>query len=257
MLGQDRASGEITFTVNQVEQELQLDEDSGLTWAAVPLTWDSPQEPTANQVDEIGTSLSDIVGSEYICDRIIGHQFVHRSVTINNDATPVPTDWACVTAMSAIFVARAGDSGVDSGAENLPIGWQDADGSNAGRDYNPLLIDSIREPWMMRKQWLLGRLNVEAALAARQLDGTPASGLVINDSGGMYPENNVSYGTLFDHQVDVKSKRHVRLDERLWWVVAAMPAMDGEAATSPTHIHFLMDVRIHGRIVKARQRGSF
>lgn len=210
----------------------------------VPLTFDLSDEDSDLQ-DE--TSLSDIIGSEYIIQRIVGSIYVSRQTAIT---TNVVAD--CVKASCGLFVARQTDSTIDA---NIPIGANDA--TELRESYSPSNVATVREPWMWRRTWLLGN-QAQAALNSNTI-------VTINANGANYPPTNVGYGNYMNGSgVDVRSKRRVRQDERLWFV-AAVRAINGfdwvnpfvNVATANTRTLFHFDYRIFGNLVKAQQRSSF
>jgi len=81
----------------------------------LPLTFDSIQE---DEADEINTSLSDLVGSEYVLRRIVGDVFLARDTSFNQGAT-----YAAIRVGCGFFVARQADVGQ---SRDRPIGAETA-----------------------------------------------------------------------------------------------------------------------------------
>lgn len=210
----------------------------------VPLTFDLNDEDS-DLADE--TSLSDLIGSEYIIQRIVGSIYVARQTSATtNLVAPV------VKASCGLFVARQTDSTINA---DIPIGANDA--TELRESYSPSNVATVREPWMWRRTWLLGNLG-ESLTNSNTI-------ITLNSNGQNFPPTNVGYGNYMNGTgVDVKSKRRVRQDERLWFV-GAVRALNGfdwvnpfvNVATANTRTLFHFDYRIFGNLVKAQQRSSF
>lgn len=214
--------------------------------AVVPLTFDEAKEDEELEAD---TSLADFLGSEYIIDRILGTVFASRQCF--SQAAIIPG----ILLGAGLFVARQEDSTHAAAVEGaLPIGTETA--SELRENYSPITNSTIREPWMWRRKWILGNQGIasnndtNAVALAQNLENYPAT------TAGYLGVNTGPY-------VDVKSKRHVRGDERLYFIVTARnivnnfiaPFTTAIATATTVLIHF--DYRIYGRLVKAQSRSSF
>lgn len=142
--------------------------------------------------------------SSYLVKRIIGSLFVC--------ATKDPTPQLGVTgvmAFAGIFVERVSKDGQ---ILNAPA-W---DGLND---------DSAQKSWMWRRTWRLGSYN-------------QAPGLWF-----VYPDSNALYGSQREGtHVDVKSKRRVGYEERLWLATGAR-LFAGESSVS---VEFSTNLRLFG-----------
>lgn len=214
-----------------------------------PITFDSPQEVDSPNVNE-ASGLNDIIGNEYIVKRILGNCFVSRAA---NEADIVATTIKqAVKVTCAFFVARAEDE-THSGGVDEPIG--SALLGDAIQEYGPTNADNIREPWMWRKTWLLGWSSTPRF--PTQTVSVSTQQFSLN-----FPACNAYYASLIGGpHVDVKSRRRVRQDERLWFVAQARnwplnSANDGEVANE-TPVRGHLDVRMFGSLVKARNKSSF
>lgn len=208
----------------------------------IPVTYDEPQEPGEQSSDTHG--IADFIGNEYIVSRILGQCFIER--TLNYQDNPVgQTDWPGIIVTAAFFVARAED-GQTEFSDNVPVGW---DAPDAWRNYSPQHAKNIRQPWMWRRSWILG------SGSSSPLPEVAAPFGPSNFS--TFPVNNVMYGNMSDHRVDIKSKRRIHQDERLWFIVGARTLATALIATVPTEVHVNLDIRAFGQLRKARNTGSF
>lgn len=216
------------------------------TTVILPLTFDEAREDEELEAD---TTLADFLGSEYIVERILGTLFVARRTASAIGRVPA------IKVTAGIFVARQEDSTHAAAAEGaLPIGTQTA--AEARENYSPMTNSTIREPWMWRRSWILGNTGLQA--------NNDQTVFVNTQSVHNFPPTNVGYlGMLTGPYVDVKSRRHVRQDDRLYFVIAARNLTDNwtapfnEAITIEEPVQFHFDYRIFGRLVKAQQTGSF
>lgn len=204
----------------------------------VPLTTDEPQEPDEQSTDTHG--MGAFINNEYIISRIVGQLFVSRDSLASSPGGII--SWPAIHICAGVFVARAAD-GQSALTDAVPAGWTAAE---AGRLYSPSETQNIREPWMWRRSWILG-LGVT--------NPTEASETIVS-AFSTFPMNNTLYPNMSDHRVDIKSKRRVRLDERLWLVVTAMPVTNA-LGNAQSFVEVTADLRIFGNIVKAKNQGSF
>jgi len=218
----------------------------------VPVTFDVPQEVISTG-EPTDTPLSEIIGNEYIIERIVGNIFVNTA----NAGDPGAQSFAArVTA--GFFVARADQANPDA-----PIG--SAVLADETRNYSPAFIDNIREPWMWRRVWLLGKGPVPVATAG----GSGVVGSVTTTAGGTatdpgqtttsaYPCSNVYYGTAVGGPFfDIKSSRRVGQDERLFFILAAQSFPIDTVITETFVLNALLDLRILGAIVKSHNKSTF
>lgn len=212
--------------------ELDLDDSQGsIVTATYDLTYDFPHEPTdAAQT----TSLSDIIGSEYTLQRIVGKIFLQYARGADND-----NQFAAYVA-AGFFVARADDAG------EKPIGEGSLAFEDFNRAYSPLEVHTAREPWIWRRSWVLA--------------DAPTSQAAINGSLPIAPKTTMNYGSVADGpHIDSKVKRRIGQDDRLYFAVSACVYPPGTYAEGA---HFgkvegFLDYRIFGSLRKAKQRSAF
>lgn len=267
-LGSAAAVGDDTIRQNRSFAVLDCVYTGEPTTAVAPLTFDNPQDQDVTaQVDQ---TLSEIVGSEYLLKRILGTIIVsaaHNEFNTSQDTIPDPL----IECGVGIFVARAGDTDTSS---LLPIGLQ----SNAGQsipDYNSYSVlssDAIREPWMFRRTWLLAPASLAYnRMYNQQLSVTPAFSSSSAGAGGFMeqmPFNNIQNGMAGTLKtgpwVDVKSRRRVRQDDRLWLSISCRSAQwvipsyaPNATDISDSRVFFGWDLRLFGALRKARNSGNF
>jgi len=217
----------------------------------IPLTFDYPQE--GEDLDSETDTLSEIVGSEYFINRIVGK--LHAAYTYNDVAANPPP---ALLVGAGLFVARAGSA--ESSGADVPIGLS----ADREKDYGPLSFNAIRQPWMWRRTWILGAGGpVWGVGATAGSSGTPFSTVQgeASPSWALFPSTTAGYMGIQDGpHFDVKSHRVVGLDERLWLSISAraLPlsiSSLGSGTDPSVLVHF--DYRILGKLRKARVRGSF
>lgn len=232
-------------TLRRARLTVNVDGLGGPVNGVIPITYDEPQE--SPNIDPNVEGLSEIIGNEYIIKRILGSCFVSRS---NMDEPESRREAPGIVATAGFFVARAADDDTTT-ADNVPIGFGSVSHTNFA-NYSPQSAQAIREPWMWRRSWILGT-NTSGP--------TTLGGTTDRDESiyGCYPQNNVNYpSAMTGPGVDVKSRRHVRQDERLYFGMSAWPITFAVANWDiATEVQFDLDIRLFGVLVKARARGSF
>lgn len=216
------------------------------TQLILPVTFDTPVETEQATTADPMVSL---VGSEYLLRRIVGKIFIGIDGQDGSE-TRVQTG---VLVTCGWFVARAGDVN-GTGSTDVPIGSTNTALTDTAL-YGPQHPDVIREPWMWRRSWVLG---------------TPSIPQIINGqfpAFAGFPNNNVLYGSVSDGpHFDVKVKRRVSSDDRLWWVIQGrqiadsgqeVPIGTSGATTTATVLRFILDYRLLGTLRKAHNRGNF
>jgi len=227
----------------------------------VPLTFDKPLEAIeASGNDE---RLIEILGNEWSLRRVVGKLYIYTDNDIliqdgevqNTLLTPAVTE---VTA--GLFVARAGDLRDGGSGADGPIGATSLD--RAIDDYSPDDRAVIREPWIWRRQWLLGSELARAAVNSRTSYATSALDIRLRlQAGASFPSSTAGYGSVADGpHVDARTRRRIGNDDRLWLAVLAQPwkVLDTESApTGNGRVVVKFDYRIFGALRKSRQRGAF
>lgn len=198
-----------------------------------PITTDFPVEG-----DDITstTHMSEVIANEYFLDRIVGKLFLQHRPGVEIDT---PTT-APVLVAAGFFVARADDTNPQN-----PVGAGTA--AELRDNYSPADWDTIREPWIWRRAWILG---------ANQ--GSTISG--IPNSLASFPAANWQYGSVLDGpHIDAKTKRRVGQDDRLFFAVSAhfMPQFGVGDFLTPPLVQGWLDYRLHGMLRKSRPTGKF
>jgi len=187
------------------------------TLGIIPLTFDYPRDPSLSTVQD--TSLADFVGSAYLLRRIVGKCFV--------DYITVEGQPEAVMVAGAFFVARADPINPD-----LPVGAATSDEA-----YDPLLDDTMTEPWIWRRTWRLD------------------SNLVItNPTNGLYATNRAMGSAVDGPHIDAQTMRRVQDDERLWFVLSATSLFAGSEGAE---VSCVLDYRLLGSLRKNKNRSAF
>lgn len=250
VLGTEATIAEDTIerTTRTVSIDLVAAEIFPLT-VVTPVIFDDPSE--ANDVSDEST-LSDLVGNEYLLKRIVGKVWVQpfwRIPLTEDFASEYDDQINAVVVAAGFFIARAADG---AAGVNSPIG-----GAGVWRtDYNPLSRNQCREPWIWRRSWLLGnparRMYNQGQLASPT--GAPLNLNVFDNA----PANNSEFGSVLDGpHIDSKSKRRVGADDRLWFAMAATSFPPSTTQATGVNITGTFDVRVFGALRKAQQRGAF
>lgn len=251
------AVNELTEPYQQLFFTMDLPPNGGLVTVVNPVTIDTPLEGTDITADD---QLVEVIGNEYVIERIVGKLFLSCQAAADD---PPATIFPKTVLIGAGFaVARANDTN-SGGGLNTPIG--SATLTERNDNYGPLSLDTIREPWMWRRTWILstGRAPPQAGPGI----GTPFAPILDTTSGASSfpPTTNLLHGSALDGpHLDVKSVRRVRQDERLWFCVSAR-TLDNEFvafAQLPNTVGAnivagILDYRVLGALRKAKARSNF
>lgn len=238
-----------------------IDNSSGRTFSLVsradglsdviisPITFDEPLEGDNLTTTGVTTPLGTILGNEYFLKRIVGKLFIEAAAQQNEDNSP--STIAATLVGAGFFIARADDA--QAGGSGTPIGSQSI--QQLRENYSPLAEDTIREPWIWRRTWIL------ANPAIQELQRTnAAAGVATNGTPGLFfPTTTAGYGSVADGpHIDAKTARRIKQDERLWFVVAARPApFSVITAGADNEIRGYLDFRLLGALRKAKQGSAF
>jgi len=176
--------------------------------------------------------LGPIINSEYFIKRIVGKLFVNIEQT-----TDIATAKAALVG-AGIFVARAEDS--DSGTP-LPIGALTT--PQAVDNYSPLRQETIREPWIWRRTWILSNQTSTQGSTGENL----------------FPQTTAGYGSVLDGgHIDAKTARRVGNDDRLWAIIAIRNyPLNVVSAAGAITVRAYIDYRVLGASRRARNRSAF
>lgn len=234
---EDNVSGrqfQINFPAGSLQQTL-----------ITPLTFDQPKDD--DSIGAADASLADIIGSEYVLQRIVGKIFINRAAafTIVNGSNV--DDQPAVLVSAGFFVARANDAGSGGGIDT-PIG--SASFTELRDNYGPLERDTVREPWIWRRSWMLG-LGTDGGL---DINLPP-----ISSANRAYPRSTSQYGSVMDGpHIDSKVKRRVRQDQRLWFAVSGVPwPIPTNIDDAQLALQGYLDYRIFGSLRKAKNTSAF
>jgi len=183
--------------------------------------------------DNVTGPLGPIVNSEYVIRRIVGKVFCSVGQTNAGATTPA------VLLAAGLFVARAED--IDSsGGVPLPIGALTQ--AQAVDNYSPLRVETIREPWIWRRTWVLSnQVSTFNEITTQS-----------------FPRTNADYGSVADGpHIDAKTMRRVGNDDRLWMIVAARNYPLNTTGSAGLDVRAFVDYRVLGATRKARNRSAF
>jgi len=213
-----------------------------------PVTIDSPLE--GDEIDPATSQLSEVIANEYLLKRLVGKMFISR---VGGDLDANSNDRGPALLVGAgFFIARANDS-TSGGGLDTPIG--SATAAERNTNYNPLSADCIREPWIWRRNWVLGAAPTQATPGTLTRRLSSSTELV----AGAYPASTAFYGSVHDGpHFDSTVQRRVNSDNRLWLAISAGPFPAGSATIGTgLGIAGYCDLRIYGSLVKARNTSAF
>jgi len=211
------------------------------------LTFDRPVE--GDNLTSQATPLGTVLGNEYFLKRIVGKLFAAYRPRTNQNNDPSQPTGALFGA--GFFIARAND---DSQGADSPIG--SASASERVENYSPLSEDTIREPWIWRRTWILGN----DAMRRQHINPNLTLEAIDQDAATVFPPSTAGYGSVADGpHIDAKTARRVKQDERLWFVVATRtcPFSDVITPQQSGTIDGYLDFRLLGALRKARQGSAF
>jgi len=217
-----------------------------ISTAVTPLTFDVPFE--GDFISPGVDSLADVLGSGYLLRRVVGKVFAARVSAL--DPTTESDDNPAVLFCAGLLVARANDAS-SGGGQDTPIG--SATATELNDNYSPLEVDTIREPWIWRRTWILGR-------SGSAFSPSETLQQINNATNAAFPASTALYGSVADGpHMDSKIKRLVTGDNRLWLAVSATP-FPFQSATDPVSaliINGYFDYRIYGSLRKAIKSSVF
>lgn len=245
----------------QLKFQLSLANSGAVATAISPITHDAPHEGNSLSQDE---TLVTVLGNEYVVKRIVGKLLLSCQQPEDDVPTAVFPKTALVAA--GFFVARANDAN-SGGGFTTPIG--SATSAESNDNYSPLSLETVREPYMFRRVWMLstGRATPPTSSPSLPFSAGARDNAVVSTAGFQgvgAPQFNGMYGSVLDGpHFDVKSARRIRQDERLWFVVSAR-VMDNEWTTTSVPntegsnmIAGILDYRVLGQLRKAKNSGTF
>lgn len=220
---------------NAIPNELPVAANGSPAITFSPIVLDSTLEdtdvnPATGAAAPTNITIADIVQSnEYFIKRICGNIWC---VLGQDSSSTIP---GCLVE-AGLFVARA-----DSNNDNLPIG----SASQPFNGYDPAHPDTIREPWIWRRSWLLA--NSSGSPAQESYNWGPAANYGVYDGG-------LRTGPF----VDQKTARRIKSDERLFLAVSARawPPVAGNYTIGLT-LYYTREFRVLGQLRRARTSGTF
>lgn len=207
----------------------------------IPIIRDTP-------IEQSGFVLDDIVGNEYAIRRIVGKCFVAIRGALDVSAGTIGAVHGTFQVTAGFFIARAEDASITVDA---PIGGIQP------RDYGPEALNTIREPWIWRRQWVLSDPVLKYGAPAAMGAFLAANATGVADALS-WPPSNAGYGSIQDGpHFDAKTRRRVRQDERLFFAVQARGLPVNTVVTQASEARVWLDYRVFGALRKARQIGTF
>lgn len=238
VLGSTLSSGETsTYAVAQEIAEFTLTADSstppafgsnagGEYFALIP---DQTPQVSAHSAD---FTLRDYVeGQEFLLDSIVGtcDVLVGDGLTGQNEHTVWPS--VCVTAGLLV-----GDADIEGGQVDADIEDSQIDPNSA---------DNMASPWIWRRSWLMG--------TPHQPSGYPWPAL---------PNINSYMTDGKGRAVETKSKRRIRRNQRIWFVISGYGFNWSDIAVSGTdndqpRVAARLDLRVIGKMMRAKNQSAF
>jgi len=197
-----------------------------VVWDAFPLTFDETEDSETAQADPAKRTLRDIVqGNEWRLRRIVGKAFVLAA----NDTALGSDTGSIVEAALGFIVVKTYDDGTPTTDFN---------------ECNPLSQDSMEDPWIWRRVWMLNPYG-------NNRDISTSGGTSITPWAWNFPQTNVWYGSVADGpHIDAKTARVIHRQERLFGVLAARRAYFGVDPTFEQEhtVRMHLDYRLLGSL---------
>jgi len=215
------------FAGIEVELTTGSEENGDIIWDAFPLTFDETESAIATQDDPTKVTLRDIVqGNEWRFRRLVGKAFISAATATVGSANTTLTDVAL-----GFIVVKTYDDGAPVTDFNTT---------------NPLSQDSMEDPWIWRRRWIL---NPHGTI----VPASPTTADITNIAGWAgYPSTTAGYGSVMDGpHIDAKSNRVIHRSERLYGVLALRnynPQIGTLAAVAFNTTRLLLDYRIVGSL---------
>lgn len=197
-----------------------------IVWDAFPLTFDESFGGETSQASPEGRSLHDIVqGNEWRLRRIIGKCFVGAGAT----TTLSTISSALVEVGFGFIVVRTYDDGSPTTDFN---------------EVNPLSQDSMEDPWIWRRVWMLNPFGSPYPTDTT----TPRANTLWTWD---FPQTNARYGSVLDGpHIDAKTARVIHRQERLFGVLAVRRNYMGFTPTTDLDytVRMHLDYRLLGSL---------
>jgi len=156
------------------------------------------------------TTLSDVENSGYRLRRIVGKCFVGVDQAGDTDGPPA------VLVAAAFIVLRCDENG-DPISTNIS-------------NYDLFRLTNDDSPWIWRREWILSQGTATITGGDLKLD---------------YPFTNAEYGSVADGpHIDQKTARLISNNERLFFVISAMPAVVGTNDQDVTAVQIHLTPRV-------------
>lgn len=214
-----------------IEVEINFDgltPENQVLWDAFPLTFDETEDAETAQADPAKRTLRDIVqGNEWRLRRLVGKAFISTASGVQG-ATVSP---AYQVALGFIVCNT-----YDDGAPLTDF-----------EEVNPLSQDSMEDPWIWRRTWVLHPYGVIGSRAF-----TNQATIDTRNTPNMwgFPTSNIEYGSVHDGpHIDAKTARVIHRSERLFGVLAARRYfVDGQTTFQDGNVRMLLDYRLLGSL---------
>jgi len=237
--GGQNVDGEVDSDYTGIRGVLNVDTEE-IVWDAFPLTFDYSFDAVSQQAyGAVGfpADLQSIVsGNEWKLRRIVGKAFLWA----NADELDSPVVQAPLVDCAVGFMVC---NTLDDGSPTTDF-----------TEVNPLAQESMEDPWIWRRRWLLNPYNLISQ--ANPLNDPTIS----NFAYASLPGSNVGYGSAVDGpHIDQKTARRIHRGQRLFCVVATRPHLNALNADFAAYgLQYLIDYRLLGSLAprSAGNRGN-
>lgn len=228
VLGQTLATGTEPWlqSVGGTDFKLIVPTNGNISWESTPVTFDYTEDASDNQdpiQGALSKTLQDLVsGNEYRLRRIVGkcHAYAYTE-------SQELSAWPHVEFAAGFIVVRTDDEGTPTTDFDF---------------VNPLQQDSMEDPWIWRRKWVLSLGNYT--------DTTVQNYVYQSTAFNGFPRSTAFYGSVADGpHIDQKTARVIHRSERLWFVKAArifnpMGIADIEASYAAPVVAGICDTRL-------------
>lgn len=233
-------------SISDANDNVETDRSLGPSLSVHPVTQDYTQQPALSSGEDINLrpTLRDFTeGQDYLLKSLVGN------ITLLVDNPPTGSaafdrdvNWQHVQVAAGFFVARAQDD--DQTLPDLSLD-----------ELDPLAQKNIQNSWIWRRNWILDN-PFNARLYG---NGTSESNPFTLFS--YLVTDNRQMGDDTAHHFHTKTRRRVKREERLWFVIASM-GWDGQKPSltpggAQPFIKYNLDVRLFGKMMKGRTSATF
>lgn len=232
-------------SISDALDEVPGQKNQGPSLAVHPVTQDYTQQPALSAGESVNTrpTLRDFTeGQDYLLKSLVGNLTCVIKSNQGSETFNPGNFWTHVQVAAGFFVARAQDN--DQSLPDLSLD-----------EVDPLAQKNIQNSWIWRRSWILDNPANGFVYGSSNENGDPFTVFSYN-----VPENRFFAQEQSPH-FQTKSRRRIKREERLWFVISSI-GWDGQrgsvsATTNQPFVAFNLDVRLFGKMMRGRASSTF